>query len=54
MKRILPLLLLTLFLQNCKEAEFKNGGQFKAENNDLFYALWISSEMDSIQFFVLD
>lgn len=54
MKRILPLLLLTLFLQNCKEAEFENGGQFKAENNDLFYALWISSEMDSIQFFVVD
>ena len=54
MKRILPLLLLTLLLQNCKEVEFKNGGQFKAGNNDLFYALWISSEMDSIQFFVVD
>ncbi|MCG2420528.1 hypothetical protein K8089_16015 [Aequorivita sp. F47161] len=54
MKRIIPLLLLTLLLQNCKEVEFKNGGHFKAENNDLFYALWISSEMDSIQFFVVD
>ncbi|SHH69747.1 hypothetical protein [Winogradskyella jejuensis] len=54
MKRILPLLLLTSLLQNCNEDEFKNGGQFKAVNNDLFYALRISSEMDSIQFFLMD
>ena len=34
--------------------EFKNGGQFKAENNDLFYALHVNSEMDSIRIFVLN
>ena len=53
MKRILTLLFLTFLLQSCNETEFQNGGNFKAENNDLFYALHINSEMDSIQVFVL-
>ncbi|WP_298517965.1 hypothetical protein [uncultured Kordia sp.] len=54
MKRIISLLVLILALQSCNEIEFKNGGNFIAENNDLFYALQINSEMDSIQIFVLD
>jgi hypothetical protein len=54
MKRILSILFLTLLLQSCNEVEFKNGGHFIAENNDLFYALWVSTEMDSIQIFVLN
>ena len=54
MKRILSILFLTLLLQSCNEVEFKNGGHFIAENNDLFYALRISSELDSIQIFMLD
>jgi hypothetical protein len=54
MKRILSILLLTLLLQGCNEIEFQNGGNFKAENNELFNALWISAEMDSIKIYVLN
>jgi len=54
MKRISAILFLTFLLQSCNQVEFKNGGHFKAENNDLFYALRISSDMDSIQIFVLN
>lgn len=54
MKRILLILFLTFLLQSCNETEFQNGGNFKAENNDLFYALHINPEMDSIQVFVLN
>ena len=54
MNRILSILFLTLLLQSCNKTEFKNGGNFKAENNDLFYALYINSKMDSIQIFVLN
>lgn len=54
MKSILSIILLTFLLQSCNEIKFQNGGNFKAENNDLFYALWINSEMDSIKIYVLE
>ena len=54
MKRILSILLLTLLFQSCNEIEFQNGGNFKAENNVIFNALWISAEMDSIKIYVLN
>ncbi|WP_299220845.1 hypothetical protein [uncultured Aquimarina sp.] len=54
MKRKLSILFLILLLQSCNKTGFKNGGNFKAENNDLFYELYINSEMDSIQIFVLN
>ena len=54
MKSILSIIFLTFLLQSCNEIKFQNGGNFKAENNDLFYALWINSEMDSIKIYVLE
>jgi len=54
MKRILSILFLTFLLQSCNQTEFQNGGNFKAENNDLFYALHINSEMDSLKVYVLN
>lgn len=54
MKRILSILFLTFLLQSCNETEFQNGGNFKAENNDLFYALHINSEMDTLKVYVLN
>ena len=54
MKRILSILILTFLLQSCNQTEFQNGGNFKAENNDLFYALHINSEMDTLQVYVLN
>ncbi len=54
MNKILSMLFLTLLLQSCNKTEFKNGGNFKAENNDLFYALYINPKLDSIQIFILN
>jgi hypothetical protein len=54
MKKIVSLLFLIFLLHSCSESEFKNGGFFKAENNDLFYAIEINSNLDSIKLFILN
>ena len=54
MKKIVLVFFVVNVLIGCSETEFKNGGLFKAENSDLFYAIEVSPNLDVIKLFILN
>lgn len=54
MRKIYVLAFLLVLILSCSKSELKNGGYFFAQNNDLFYAIHINSNLDTIKLFILN